>query len=245
MKPQYIRRVQTAAIGLTLAAATPIILLADVGEPTPALTTLELDLSKVQPEPAAPQPDASSKTPSEAAAGKTQPPTPDAATSTKSRSFGIAGSNWFSVGIGYMHDFEENQAGELHLGLSHFIADEVEFNVELTGWYFDQTGDNTGGINPGFNFRWHFLHDAANDWTLFAEAGIGLLFAFDEVPDGGTGFNFTPRAGLGFTTRIDDTGDRLQIGLRWQHISNGRIEGDARNPGRDSLMGYVGIMFPF
>lgn len=111
-----------------------------------------------------------------------------------------------------MHDFEEDQAGELHLGVSHFIADEVEFSVELTGWYFDQTGENTGGVNPGFNFRWHFLHDASYDWTIFGEAGIGLLFAFDEVPDGGTGFNFTPRAGVGFTTRIDDSGDRLQIG---------------------------------
>lgn len=174
-----------------------------------------------------------------------QPTAGEASDVKKLPSFGVAGSNWFSVGVGYMHDFEEDQAGELHLGYSHFIADEVEFNVELTGWYFDQTGDNTGGVNPGFNFRWHFLHDEPYNWTVFAEAGIGLLFTFDEVPDGGTGFNFTPRAGMGFTTRIDDCGDRLQIGLRWQHISNGRIEGDSRNPGRDSLMGYIGIMFPF
>lgn len=160
--------------------------------------------------------------------------------------FGRAGpTGWLSVGTGGMHNFQDDGAGEIHVGYSRFIADELEFNLELTGWYFSQTGDDTGGISPFMNLRWHFLHDEGFDWSVFGEFGFGLLFAFDNVPDGGTGFNFLPRLGAGFTKQISDDGTRLVTGLRWQHISNGRIEGDTRNPGRDSLMFYVGVMFPF
>lgn len=159
--------------------------------------------------------------------------------------FGHAGSSFISAGLGYMNDFSDDQAGEVFVGYSHFIADELEFNLELGAWYFDQEGDNTGGIGPVMNLRWHFLHDDAYDWSVFGEAGFGLLFAFDNVPDGGTGFDFLPRLGAGFTKALDDEGTRLVMGVRWQHISNGRIEGDERNPGRDSLMVWAGVMFPF
>jgi lipid A 3-O-deacylase len=36
---------------------------------------------------------------------------------------------------------------------------------------------------------------------------------------------------------------RLLVGARWHHISNANLYRD--NPGRDSLMGYVGLSFPF
>lgn len=159
--------------------------------------------------------------------------------------FGLAGARLWSVGGGYMNNFKDDQAGEFYLGYSHFLADHLEFNLELGGWYFNQDGDDTGGISPIMNFRWHFLHDEEYDWSIFGELGIGVLFAFDNVPSGGTGFNFVPRVGAGFTKQLNDSGLRLMAGVRWQHISNGRIEGDDRNPARDSLMGYVGVMVPF
>lgn len=164
--------------------------------------------------------------------------------------FGHAGARLWTFGGGYMNDFDDNHAGEFYLGYSHFIADELEFNLELGAWYFNQEGDDAAAISPIMNFRWHFLHDdapagQAYDWSIFGEAGFGLLFATDNVPDGGTGFDFLPRLGAGFTKQLDDAGARLMVGVRWQHISNGRIEGDARNPGRDSVMVFVGLMFPF
>ena len=49
-----------------------------------------------------------------------------------------------------------------------------------------------------------------------------------------------------FTYRLDETwGARLLGGLTWAHISNARIHDDDNNPGRDSLMLYLGIVFPF
>jgi hypothetical protein len=183
--------------------------------------------------------------------GETPVPAGEAPPVAKGRpGFGHAGSRAWSLGAAYMNDFEENQGGEFSLSYSHFLGDELEFNLELGGWYFNQEGADTEGISTIMNFRWHFWHDdapegKAYDWSVFGEASFGLLFAFDNVPDGGTGFNFLPRLGVGFTKQLDEDGTRLIAGLRWQHLSNGRIEGDERNPSRDSVMVWVGLMFPF
>ena len=72
-----------------------------------------------------------------------------------------------------------------------------------------------------------------------------FLFTGDDVPPDGTSINFTPRAGMGVTRALDDSGTRLMVGVRWAHISNARIEGDGENPSRDSVMGYVGVIWPF
>ena len=84
---------------------------------------------------------------------------------------------------------------------------------------------------------------------MFTDLGIGLLGATDPVPrrggTEGTKFNFTPRIGGGFTRQLNDEGVRLEVGLRWAHVSNGRISGNDENPGRDSMMLYTGLIFPF
>jgi hypothetical protein len=100
-------------------------------------------------------------------------------------------------------------------------------------------------------FRWHFLHAEDYNWSIFGDAGIGILAGFDEVPDGGTGFNYLPRIGAGFTKAFNDSidgesrGARWMVGVRYHHISNGRISGDSRNPARDAVCIYAGITFPF
>jgi hypothetical protein len=212
---------------LALVAATPAAALAD--DAAPALH-LDLAAAYVQPETA----------PEDAAAT-----TADAIPSARI-SYGSAGSQWLTVGSGFAYDFDENADANVHVAWSTFLADEIEFGVEGALWGFFQQGDDTAGVSGSLLFRWHFLHDEAYDWTVFGDVGIGLLGAFDTVPDTGTGFNFLPRAGFGLTTRIDDESDtRLMLGARWHHISNGRIEGDARNPARDSVMLYAAVVFPF
>ncbi|MGE3107038.1 MAG: acyloxyacyl hydrolase [Phycisphaerales bacterium] len=192
-------------------------------------------IALVQPESVPPAPSSDSQPDARSAAT-------DAGAASASIPFGRAGSNSLVLGFGYLNDFDDIQAGEVHAGYSHFLCDSLEFSVELTAWYVDQD-DDTGAINPGFQFRWHFLHADDYAWTIYGEAGIGLLFAFDNVPDDGTGFNFSPRAGAGATFRLSDD-LRLQLGVRWQHFSNGRIEGNDRNPGLDGLMAYVGFVIP-
>lgn len=174
-------------------------------------------------------------------AGEGQTPAPQAAAPR----FGRPGAWWITLGGGYANDFEGDHDFNLHGAVSAFLATELEFAVELGGWYFKQEGPDTGGVNGSMIFRWHFLHDDDFAWTIYADAGIGLLGAFNEVPDGGTNFNFTPRAGLGFTHQIGDGPARFQLGVRYHHISNGRLEGDGSNPSRDAIMVYAGIIFPW
>lgn len=173
-----------------------------------------------------------------------------AASDKRETRFGRAGSRWWSIGPGVANDFGDNTDINIHGIYSTFLADELEFGVEVAGWYFNQVGQDTGGISGSMIFRWHFWHWGGDDGfrsTIFGDAGIGILAAFDEVPDGGTGFDFLPRLGFGYTHALtdDEAGSRLTLGVRWHHISNARIEGDARNPARDGLMLYAEVQFPF
>ncbi|MEO1008346.1 MAG: acyloxyacyl hydrolase [Planctomycetota bacterium] len=126
---------------------------------------------------------------------------------------------------------------------NEFIVDDIEYLLELGVWYFNEfESADSGGISGSLGFRWHFIN--RQKWTAFADIGIGVLFATDTVPPEGTGFNFMPRAGVGVTRELyGDT--RLIAGVRWHHISNARINGEARNPARDSPLLYVGVVIPF
>jgi hypothetical protein len=179
-----------------------------------------------------------------------QPPQPDAALKEgpapppSPRQYGKDGSKWWTVGAGVAYNF--NDATDINLprvAFSLFLAEDVEWSVELNAWHFSQRGDDATGFNPAMVFRWHFVDTGA--WTTYADVGIGVLWADKEVPDGGSKFDFTPRAGVGITRRLGESNARLQLGLRWHHISNARIYGESRNPSRDAPMIYGAIVFPF
>lgn len=162
------------------------------------------------------------------------------------RAFGIADSQYWGITGGVGFALEENDdSTDTNLAFTYhrFLIDDFEFIGEIGGWYFAQDGDDSAGLNPGFTFRWHFIN--RDRWTLYADAGIGLLFATDDVPDGGSSFDFMPRAGGGVSFRLTDEGLRGYVGARWHHVSNARINGDSANPDRDGVMIYGGVMFPF
>lgn len=160
--------------------------------------------------------------------------------------FGAEGQQHWSIsgGLGFPLESDDDSVDtNLTLAYHRFLIDDLEFLGEIGGWYFAQDGDDAGGINPGFTLRYHLIN--RDRWTLFADAGIGLLFATGDVPVGGTSFNFTPHVGAGATFRLGDSASRLVIGARWHHVSNARIEGDGRNPDRDGVFVYGGVMWPF
>lgn len=157
--------------------------------------------------------------------------------------FGQAGSwRWAIYGGAAADVSNDAEHYNLHFSAEHFLAEYFSINLELGGLLFDQDQD-TGGANFNLLFRWHFLQ--GDDWTIYGDAGAGLLLAGEEVPETGTNFNFTPQAGIGGTLSIGGDGARLMGGLRWHHISNARIKGEDHNPGRDSVMLYVGVSFPW
>ncbi len=171
-------------------------------------------------------------------------PSDPAATLPPLQSFGAKGTWHWSVGAGVAWNSEATDSN-LYFTAHTFLTQDFEFNLTLGGWFFSQDGPDAGGVNPALGFRWHFLnHDT---WSLYGEVGIGLLFTSDDVPDGGSTTNFTPRAGVGATIDLDGAagGPRLDVGLRWHHISNASSGGASNNPSRDSIMLYAGVMFPF
>lgn len=156
--------------------------------------------------------------------------------------YGKAGQEWLTLGAAAAYNFDEETDVNLHASWSRFLADDFEWMWEGGVWYFSQQGDDAFGANLTMIARWHFINRDA--WTLFADAGVGLLASSDNVPPDGTGINFTPRVGIGMTARIDDGPARLVAGLRWHHISNARILGEDGNPSRDAPLVYFGISIP-
>ncbi|MEQ9094669.1 MAG: acyloxyacyl hydrolase [Phycisphaerales bacterium] len=146
--------------------------------------------------------------------------------------------------ISYSAAFESEALDQgLTLSYNRFLVDDIEWFLEGGLWsFYDKGADAAFGLSATLGFRWHFV--ARENWSLFADIGIGVLGTTDHVPPDGTSFNFMPRAGLGFTRQLDEN-VRLIGGVRWHHISNARTRGDSRNPARDAPQLYVGLVVPF
>ncbi|MEA5472134.1 acyloxyacyl hydrolase [Spirulina sp. 06S082] len=156
--------------------------------------------------------------------------------------FGTVGQNrWYIQGAGAtnLDSDDDGEFGLVGAGLSYFFAEGHSVNLELNNLAVIQKGKDALGMNLAVILRWHFYRDP--DWSLYLDGGAGILGTTENVPSGGSSFNFTPQAGLGATIRMN--GDqRLLLGLRWHHISNANLF--TSNPGRDSVMGYIGITWP-
>lgn len=124
-------------------------------------------------------------------------------------------------------------------GISEFILNGHSINLELNKIAVFQDGDDAIGLNLAFLMRWHFYR--AENWSVFVDGGVGIVGTTNEVPSSGSSLNFTPQVGGGTTIRLKND-RRLFLGIRWHHISNGDIY--ENNPGRDSVMGYVGWNLP-
>jgi len=160
--------------------------------------------------------------------------------------FGAKGSWWWSLGMagGVVGDTD----GDINANFQFhtFLIDNVEMGLEFGGTFFnDVKGTDSVGGGFNLNFRWHFIHKER--FTIFAEGGAGIQGTSNEVPFGGSEFNFTPRAGMGLTWQMfPDKPMRVMLGSRWQHVSNAGTQGGSnRNPGRDTGVIYLSLIFPF
>lgn len=158
--------------------------------------------------------------------------------------FGDPGPWWGAARLGGSFDVDDTVFDiDAGFDVSTFILTDLEALFGISGWYINQPFDDAVALNLTATIRWHFINDRQRGFSIFGDAGIGILASTDDVPDTGTSFNFTPQAGLGATFRFDETANRIVVGARWRHISNGDIE--SNNPGRDSIYFYAGIQFPF
>ncbi|MDG2618034.1 acyloxyacyl hydrolase [Thermoleptolyngbya sichuanensis XZ-Cy5] len=193
--------------------------------------------------------------PSELAATADYPPEPDAdgraiaqaepAAPSAPERFGAVGQNYWYVQAGPSISFDPDDDGFAAFGLAgagitDFFAHGHSINLELNKLKFIQPGDDAVGLNLGLILRWHFVRE--DTWSLYVDGGAGFLVTSEDVPaEGGSQFNFTPQVGGGATFRMRDQ-EHLMVGLRWHHISNAELY--PPNPGRDSILLYVGYMWP-
>jgi hypothetical protein len=156
--------------------------------------------------------------------------------------FGVRNSSRFLFGARGARDFDDNTDASLFVQQTWFVVDDVEIGYEGAAWWIFQ-GDDTFGFSASLVARYHFLQRAR--FSLFAEGNIGVLVAADTVPEDGTSFDFIPRLGAGATFPVSADGTRLVVGFHWHHISNARINGEARNPARNAPALYVALSVPF
>lgn len=154
--------------------------------------------------------------------------------------WGEADSLTLNLTAGWVGDFDRTDLFTPTLGLSWFPVRNFSLDLELDGVLAWQPGDDAGGGGVAIMLRWHFL--ARESWTVFVDAGAGILGATEPIPAGGSRFNFTPRAGVGGTYALDRM-TRLIGGVRWFHISNAETSGD--NPAFDGLQVYAGVSWGF
>ncbi len=158
--------------------------------------------------------------------------------------FGTKGQkHWYIQGaVATTLDNEEPDPARFALvgaGISKFLFNGHSINLELNTIYFNQSDNDALGLNLALLMRWHFIRKP--NWSLYVDAGAGVLGTTSDVPSKGASFNFTPQAGGGVSFKLKHE-RRLMLGLRWHHISHADLFG--ANPGRDSIMGYVGLKFP-
>ena len=155
--------------------------------------------------------------------------------------YGDQGDRRWSIGGMAATDFQNERVLSLRGGLEWFPIDAFSLGLDADlGWVGQDTGDDAGFLGASVMLRWHFLRNAS--WSIYADLGIGLVYATSPVPPDGSRLDFTPQAGIGCSIALDDR-TRLLLGIGWYHLSNARTTDT--NFGIDALAVTARISLPF
>lgn len=170
----------------------------------------------------------------------TQTATFPAESKVSDKPFGTTGTwRWNLIGS-VATNFTDAITPQVNLGLSYFIMPNVSLDPQVTVLYAGQDGEDAVGAGVSLLFRWHFVHEET--WSIYFEGGAGILFATDDIPAGTSNIDFTPQVLIGGTVDLG-CNTRLMTAVGWYHMSNANT--GTNNDGRDQLIGYVGLSFPF
>ena len=171
--------------------------------------------------------------------------TPQSAMSPR---IGAADSTDFEVIGSAASDFDGVTLGIVDAGVTWYVAEGVGFGVFAEGLYASlgdgadagESGGDSWGGGGGALVRWHFVREAT--WTVFAEAGCGVVVSSEAIPDRGTTTNFTPRVNIGASFALSPTSDFL-VRAGWFHMSNAQT--GQENDGVDAASIGIGLSFAF
>jgi hypothetical protein len=155
--------------------------------------------------------------------------------------YGDQGDLRWSIGGLVATDFQNERILGLRGGFEWFPIDAFSLGVDADlGWVGQDGGDDAAFLGVSVMLRWHFLR--YDSWTLYADLGIGLVYASSPVPPDGSRLDFTPQAGIGCSIALDER-TRLLLGIGWYHLSNARTT--ATNFGIDALAVTARVSLPF
>ena len=171
--------------------------------------------------------------------------TPQSAMSPR---IGAADSTDFEVIGSAASDFDGVTLGIVDAGVTWYVAEGVGFGVFAEGLYASlgdgagagESGGDSWGGGGGALVRWHFVREET--WTVFAEAGCGVVVSSEAIPDRGTTTNFTPRVNIGASFALSPTSDLL-VRAGWFHMSNAQT--GQENDGVDAASIGIGLSFAF
>ena len=162
--------------------------------------------------------------------------------------FGAADSTAFEVNGSAASDFDGVSLGIVDAGVTWYVADGIGFGVFAEGLYASlgdgagagESGGDSWGGGGGALVRWIFVREES--WSMFAEAGCGVVVSSEAIPDRGSTTNFTPRVNIGATFELSST-SALLVRAGWFHMSNAQT-GD-ENDGVDAAAIGLGLSFAF
>ncbi|MGE0145395.1 MAG: hypothetical protein AB7I19_19430 [Planctomycetota bacterium] len=174
-------------------------------------------------------------------------PTQEAAPTAERRGAGhVAGDRIFSIdahlGVPILDRaiFWDGNAEKDNFGLGvnnyWFLSDWFALRATLNANVFKVPGRDTlaGEIEAGGRFYvWDF-----DTWSVFWDQTGGFEYANDQVPPGGTYWNFTFSFGPGADIPIGDDA-HLMLGMRFHHMSNALGRTSARNPSQNEGRFYI------
>lgn len=161
------------------------------------------------------------------------------ATQKKPNTDFVKGTETFSLHVNYQNERtgEDIYLAAVTLGWSKYYINNGAIELQVVGYHGHDEEDSLG-IGGNILGRYHFLNFGR--LSIYGDVLAGLFVMSNDFPTGGTCLNFTYAGGPGLSYRLRD-GLFLDGGMRFQHVSNGFIEGRDRNPIFNSVGGYVGL----
>lgn len=135
--------------------------------------------------------------------------------------------------------YSQADMGMATIGVNYYPWDNFAIGAAASGYFTDQPSHDGYGVGLELTVRWHLL--TFDRWTVFVDGAVGRTYYDPELPDGGTHWNWSLRAGAGLTYDLNDSMSLIGGG-RYFHVSNADQFGRDHNPGFDGLQFYVGVM---
>jgi hypothetical protein len=122
--------------------------------------------------------------------------------------------------------------------LLHYVTDGVAVGPGLNAasWWTGGRDVYSGELEG--RLRIHPI----DSLPVFVDGSSGFQLANDQIPPGGTVWNFSFGFGLGTEMPVSDS-TRLQVGAFYHHISNALGRMNDRNPSQNEVRIWVGFAF--